>query len=206
MLAIVNDGARAQAADAETVKILALGDSLTAGYNLPPGDAFPVRLETTLRQRGHAVRVVNAGVSGDTSAGGRARLDWLLEGEAPDAVIVELGANDALRGLPPDKAEENLAAILQSLADRGTPALLAGMYAPRNLGPEYTTAFDGLYPRLAERFDVPLYPFFLEGVALQDRYLLSDGLHPNAEGVQIMVDNILPHVEALIEQVRRTRG
>ncbi|WP_343865654.1 arylesterase [Caenispirillum bisanense] len=206
MFAVVNDGARAQAADAETVKILALGDSLTAGYNLPPGDAFPVRLEAALRDRGHAVRVVNAGVSGDTTAGGLARLGWLLDGEAPDAVIVELGANDALRGLPPQKAEENLAAILQSLADRNIPTLLAGMYAPRNLGPEYIAAFDGLYPRLAERFDVPLYPFFLEGVALQDRYLLSDGLHPNAEGVQVMVDNILPHVEALVERARQTSG
>lgn len=207
VFSLVNAGSGGAAAAAgEPVTILALGDSLTAGYDLPPDDAFPVRLEKTLRTRGHDVRLVNAGVSGDTTAGGLARLEWLLSGETPDAVIVELGANDALRGLPPAKAEENLAAILKILQDRGIPVLLAGMMAPRNLGPEYVAAFDGLYPRLAERFDVPLYPFFLEGVALQDRYLLSDGLHPNADGVQVIVDNILPHVEALIERARRAGG
>lgn len=206
VFSLVNAGSGGTAAAAESVKILALGDSLTAGYDLPPADAFPVRLEEALRTSGRDVRVINAGVSGDTTAGGLARLQWLLEGETPDAVIVELGANDALRGLPPEKAEENLAAILQELKEREIPVLLAGMMAPRNLGPEYVQSFDSMYPRLAERFDVPLYPFFLEGVALQDRYLLSDGLHPNPQGVQVMVENILPYVEDLVDRARQAGG
>lgn len=206
VFSLVNGGASAPASAAEAVKILALGDSLTAGFNLPPSDAFPIRLEEALRTRGHDVRVVNAGVSGDTTAGALARLEWLLSGEAPDAVIVELGANDALRGLPPERAEQNLAGILRILKDRGIPVLLAGMMAPRNLGAEYVEAFDGMYPRLAREFDVLLYPFFLQGVALQDQYLLSDGLHPNAEGVRVMVENILPQVEALVERARQAGG
>lgn len=190
----------------DPLTILALGDSLTAGYDLPQANAFPVRLEAALRTSGYDVRVINAGVSGDTTAGGRARLDWLIAGDPPDAAIVELGANDALRGLPPEEAEKNLSAIIQSLQDKGVTVLLAGMMAPRNLGPDYTEAFDGMYPRLAERHDVLLYPFFLEGVALQEELLLDDGMHPNEAGVDVIVETILPSVEALIQRARASGG
>jgi acyl-CoA thioesterase-1 len=183
--------------DATPIRILALGDSLTAGYNLPQSNAFPIRLEAALRQKGYAVRVINAGVSGDTTAGGRARLDWAM-GDRPDVAIVELGANDALRGLDPAQAFDNLDAILGRLADAKVRVLLAGMLAPPNLGPDYAKAFDGIYPRLAAKWKVPLYPFFLDGVALHPELTQADGLHPTAAGVDRIVANILPSVQAVI--------
>lgn len=194
--------AEAEAAGGDPLTILALGDSLMAGYDLPQGDAFPVRLEEALRTRGYDVSVINAGVSGDTTAGGRARLDWLIGGDPPDAAIVELGANDALRGLPPEEAEKNLAAIIDSLQEKDVAVLLAGMMAPRNMGPDYVRDFDAMYPRLAETHGVLLYPFFMEGVALNEDLLLPDGMHPTAEGVGVMVENILPAVEKLIDRAR----
>jgi acyl-CoA thioesterase-1 len=182
------------------LRIVALGDSLTAGYGLPADAAFPNQLERALRARGHQVAVANAGVSGDTTAGGRERLDWSVP-DGTDAVILELGANDALRGLSPQRAEAALDAILQRLTERRIPVLIAGMYAPRSLGPEYVAAFDPIYPRLAERHGALLYPFFLDGV-MDVRGMTLDGLHPTREGVAIIVERILPQVEELIGRAR----
>ena len=192
-------------AAAEPVKILALGDSLTAGYGLPEADAFTTRLQQALKDKGYDVQVINAGVSGDTTAGGRARLDWAL-GDQPDVAVVELGANDGLRGLDPASTRENLDAILTTMKERGVPTLLAGMYAPRNLGREYGDRFNAIYPELAAKHDVPLYPFFLEGVALDPKLNQEDGMHPNAKGVAIVVDGILPHLTALIDSLPGANG
>ncbi|WP_404381986.1 arylesterase [Caenispirillum salinarum] len=200
------NGPAAMAAEGDPVTLLALGDSLTAGYDLPQDAAFPVRLEEALRTRGLDVKVINAGVSGDTTAGGLARLDWLISGQDIDAAIVELGANDALRGLPPEDAKKNLDAILSKLKDQGVNVLLAGMMAPRNMGPDYVKAFDAMYPALAEKHDVLLYPFFLEGVAMQEDLLLPDGMHPNERGVDVMVETILPKVEALLKRATAAGG
>lgn len=191
-------------ADADTV-IVAFGDSLTAGYQLAPHESFPAQLEKALRARGHAVSVVNAGVSGDTAASGLARLDWAVPPEV-EAVIVELGANDALRGLNPEDTRAALSEIVARLKARGLPVLLAGMMAPRNMGPEFEEAFNGIYPEVAAEHDVLLYPFFLEGVATERALNLSDGMHPNASGVAAIVDGILPKVEKLLERVDAARN
>ena len=186
-------------ASAQTVRLLAFGDSLTHGYGLPDGDTFPDQLEAALQADGYDIEVLNAGVSGDTTAGGLARVDWALF-DAPDAVLVALGANDFLRGIDPATSRDNLAGILDRLQAEGVPALLAGMYAPRNLDETYTTAFDGMYPDLAEAYDVPLYPFFLNGVALVPDLNQDDGIHPNAAGVAVIVDQMAPFVAtALID-------
>ena len=184
-------------ADAGEPGIAVLGDSLTAGYGLPREEAFPARLEAALRADGHAWRVIDAGVSGDTSAGGLARLDWVLADE-PRIVIVELGANDGLRGLPVDQLEANLDATLARIRGSGAVALLAGMRAPANFGADYDTAFHAVYQRLAARHGVAFYPFFLEGVALVPALNQADGIHPNAAGVAEIVRRILPHVAALV--------
>jgi len=185
-------------AQAAPLRIAVFGDSLTAGYGLPEAQAFPARLEAALQLRGHDVRVINAGVSGDTSAGGRARLDWTLA-DRPDVVIVELGANDALRGLDPAQTESNIDDILGRALKSGARVLLAGMRAPPNFGREYQERFDGLFPRLARKHDVALYPFFLDGVAMERSLNQSDGIHPNAAGVEIIVERILPSLEALLK-------
>ena len=190
-------GVRSPSADPKFI-IAAFGDSLTAGYGLPDADAFPVRLESALRKAGKRVRVINAGVSGDTTAGGRARLGWVLA-DKPDAVIVELGANDAMRGIDPAETFRNLAAILQVLKRRGIRVLLAGMLAPPNLGDRYTEAFNAIYPELASAYDVPLYPFFLDGVAAIPALNQPDGIHPTAEGVERIVKGILPYVVRVVE-------
>ena len=176
--------------------IWVFGDSLTAGYGLPPAQGFTTRLQAALRRAGIAAEVRNGGVAGDTAAQGRARLRWGLRGlrATPDLVIVELGANDMLRGLPPAQARSNLAAILTELKARHIPVLLAGMRAAPNLGPDYTRAFDRMYPDLAKAFGVPLYPFFLDGVAGRPRLIQADGLHPDARGVEIIVARMLPSV------------
>jgi acyl-CoA thioesterase-1 len=179
-------------------RIAVLGDSLTAGYGLAAGEGFPAQLEGALRADGFNCALIDAGVSGDTSAGGLARLDWLLA-DQPSHVIVELGANDALRALPVDQLAANLDAILARLRDEGIPALLAGMLAPPNLGRDYGEAFAAVYADLAERHGVPLYPFFLDGVALRPELLLPDRLHPTAEGVGVIVAGILPTVRAWLE-------
>jgi acyl-CoA thioesterase-1 len=192
-------GARAQAAEPV---IAVLGDSLAAGFGLAAEAAFPARLEAGLRARGVAVRVINAGVSGDTSAGGLARLDWTLDGSpglVPDLVIVELGSNDALRGLDPAETLVNLDAILTAIRDRGMTAMLAGMMAPRNLGREYAEDFDSIYPRLAEKHAIVLYPFFLDCVALDPALNQGDLIHPNGAGVGIIVERIIPFVLRALE-------
>ncbi len=186
---------------AEPVKLVAFGDSLTAGYQLPPEDAFPVQLEKALLAKGYKVNVVNAGVSGDTTSGGLSRLDWSV-GDDVDGVILELGANDALRGLPPETARKNLDSMLEQLGARGIPVLLAGMMAPPNLGEQYGRAFNSMYGELAEKHGVLLYPFFLDGVVADPRLNLGDGMHPTGEGVAIIVEKILPSVELLMEQTK----
>lgn len=182
---------------AKTVTLLALGDSLTAGYGLQPSDGFTVKLEAALRAKGHDVKVINAGVAGDTALDGLSRLDWSLD-DAVDAVMVEFGANDALRGLPVPQAAQALGGILAKLKERNLPVLLVGMQAPRNLGAEYAAAFDGMYPQLAEAHGAALYPFFLDGVAADPKLNQADGLHPNPAGVDIIVSRMLPSVEQLI--------
>jgi len=192
----------ARAADAPA-RLLVLGDSLAAGYGLPEDDAFPIRLEQALRDGGRAVEVVNGGVSGDTTAGGKARLDWLLA-DRPDAVIVELGGNDGLRGLDPAETYRNLDAILERLRAEGIPTLLAGMLAPPNLGRDYGDEFRAVFARLADEHEVAFYPFFLDGVAADPALNQPDGIHPNAAGVATIVERILPAVESLLERAAAT--
>src|SRR6476620_8925381 len=188
-----------------SVKMVVLGDSLSAGLGLPASDAFPQRLQKVLQNKGIEADVTNAGVSGDTSSGGRDRLDWSVP-DGTDAVILELGANDALRGLDPKVTRAALDAILRKLADRRIVVLLAGMQAPRNLGPEYARDFDSIYPALASTHPVVFYPFFLEGVAADSKLNQADGLHPNAAGVDTIVARILPRVEELIVRARAARA
>ena len=188
-------------ARAAELHITVLGDSLTAGYGLDRQATFPVRLEAALRQRGFAVRVSNAGVSGDTSAGGLARLDWALQ-DRPDLIIIELGANDALRGLDPQQTRENLRQILDRLRERQILPLLTGMKAPRNLGAAYYNKFDQLYPELARQYQVEFYPFFLAGVAGVADLNQADGLHPSAAGVEVVVQGILPQVENCLRNLQ----
>lgn len=192
---------RAAAAE-QAIRLLAIGDSLTAGYGLPPGEGFVPRLQAALDARGRSVRVIDAGVSGDTTAGGLARLDWALA-ENPDAVLLELGANDGLRGLPPQQVRANLNAILDRLAARNLPVLLAGMLAPPNFGAAYGREFVAVFQDLArERPDLIFYPFFLEGVAGDRALNQPDGIHPNEQGVAKVVRGILPAVEQLLDRVR----
>lgn len=186
------------AADGDEIVIVALGDSLAAGFGLGQEDAFPAQLQAALADAGVAARVINAGVSGDTTAGGRARLDWVL-GDAPDLVIVELGANDGLRGIDPDSTRANLDDIMARLAAREVTALVAGMLAPPNMGRPYGDAFNGIFPALAAKYDAVLYPFFLAGVAARPALNQDDGIHPNPAGVAVIVEQIVPYViEALV--------
>ena len=198
-------GSSALSAAGDPLRILALGDSLTAGYGLPAEDSFPAQLERALRERGYAVEVLNAGVSGDTTTGGLARLDWALA-EEPDAVILALGANDGLRAIDPALTRDNLDRILTRLGERGLPVLLLGMLAPPNLGRAYEQEFNSLYPELAEKHGVLFYPFFLEGVATRPELNQDDGIHPNAEGVAEIVERLLPEVEQLIDRAREADG
>jgi acyl-CoA thioesterase I len=192
-------------APTKPIKLVAFGDSLTAGLGLPLAAAFPAKLEAALRGKGYKVDVVNAGVSGDTVADGLARLDWSIPQDA-DAVIVELGANDALRGLDPKLTRSGLDEIVKRLRQRHVAVMLAGMYAPRNFGPDYSAQFDPIYPDLAKTYDLPLYPFFLDGVATDPKLNQGDGLHPTAAGVDIIVARILPAVEALLTKVSAQRS
>ena len=188
------------AAQPKPIRLVAFGDSLTAGFGLPKGKGFAPRLEAALRAAGLHVEVIDAGVSGDTTDMGLARLDWSVPPDAR-AVIVELGANDALRGLPPSETRRNLDDIVSRLTQRGQKVLVAGMLAPRNLGDRYVHAFDAMFPEVAAAHGALLYPFFLDGVALDGKLVQPDGLHPTAEGVEVIVARILPTVRALLARV-----
>jgi acyl-CoA thioesterase-1 len=205
LAAIGAPAAPAQVPGKEPLRIVVLGDSLVAGFLLKESDAFPAQLERALKARGHRVEVINAGVSGDTTAGGLQRLQWVVP-DGTDAVILELGANDALRGLDPAEVSANLDRIMTAVKAGGAQVLLAGMLAPRNLGEPYTRKFDAIYPALAGKHDTLLYPFFLDGVALQPQLNLSDGFHPNPKGVAEITRRILPVVEDLIARVRGRRA
>jgi acyl-CoA thioesterase I len=184
-------------AAAKPIKMVVLGDSLSAGLGLAAADAFPQKLQNALKAKGIAVDMINAGVSGDTSSGGRDRLDWSIP-QGTDAVIVELGANDALRGTDPKITRAALTDILTQLKARKIAVLLCGMLAPPNYGSDYSAQFDAIYPDLAKSFAVPLYPFFLEGVATDAKLNQADGMHPTAEGVDVIVKNMLPTVQAFL--------
>ncbi len=183
---------------AAPIRILVFGDSLTAGYGVQENEAFPARLQAAMTAAGRDVVIENAGVSGDTSAGGLARLDWALGGDKPDLIIVELGANDGLRGLPPTQTESNLDAILTRLKQENIPILLAGMLAPPNMGKEYGQEFNAIYPRLAQKHSVSLYPFFLDGVIGHPDLLQRDGLHPTPAGVDVVVSKIMPVIDRML--------
>ena len=187
------------------VKVVVLGDSLSAGLGLPGSAAFPARLQKSLKTNGIDVDMINAGVSGDTSSGGRDRLDWSVPA-GTEAVILELGANDALRGIDPKVTRAALADILTRLQARKIAVLLCGMVAPPNYGADYSARFNAIYPELAKAFQVPLYAFFLEGVASEVRLNQADGLHPTAEGIDLIVKNILPTVEAFLSPIVRQRS
>ncbi len=200
--AMAQDARTDTSSTAQPVKVVALGTSLTAGYGLEQGQGFVPQLQSALDAQGLSVVIENAGVSGDTSAGGLARLDWSLNDDV-DAVIVELGSNDALRGFEPQQTRENLTAILDALKERGLPVLLTGMLAPPNLGEEYGEEFASIYPDLAAEYDVLFYPFFLEGVAAEAALNQADGIHPNPDGVAVIVEAITPYAVQLVEHARK---
>jgi acyl-CoA thioesterase I len=185
--------------------LIAFGDSLSAGYQLRANESFPAQLQVALEAKGHKVQVINAGVSGDTTAGGLDRLEWTLQPGA-DAVIMELGANDALRGLDPKIPRTNIDKMMTMLGTKGIPVLLTGMKAPGNWGADYVKSFAAIYPDLAVKHDAALYPFFLDGVALNPALVLSDGLHPSAKGVAEIVKRILPDVEALVAKAEAKKA
>jgi len=203
-LALVMGGTVQEDAEAASrpLRLVALGDSLTAGYNLPQTAAFPTVLEKALRAKGHNVEIANAGVSGDTATGGLDRLDWSVP-DGTDGVIVELGANDMLRGLDPAITRNAIQAIVSRLEARNIPVMLAGIYAPRNLGADYVQRFDSLYRDIADQHGLVLYPFFLEGVVGDRSLNLPDGLHPTAKGVEVIVERILPSVETFLDRVQQ---
>ena len=188
----------------QPVKIVVLGDSLSTGLGLPANEAFPVKLSRALQAKGYAVDVADAGVSGDTASAGLARLNWSVP-EGTDAVIVEFGANDALRGVDPKVTRGALDSILRGLKTRGIEVLLAGMQSPRNMGPDYVRAFDSIFPELAASQGVLFYPFFLDGVATDPKLNQRDGLHPTAAGVDVIVARMLPKAEELVTRVRAKR-
>jgi acyl-CoA thioesterase-1 len=208
-LALVAAGtAAAQApagSGAKPIKMVVLGDSLSAGLGLSASAAFPARLQNALKNKSIAVDMINAGVSGDTSSGGRDRLDWSVP-EGTEAVILELGANDALRGIDPAVTRAALSDILTRLKARKIAVLLCGMVAPPNYGSDYSARFNAIYPDLAKAFGVPLYPFFLDGVATEARLNQADGLHPTADGIDVIVKNILPTVQAFVGTISGQRS
>jgi acyl-CoA thioesterase-1 len=190
----------AAAANARTINLVGFGDSLMAGYQLPAGDGFPEKLQAALKAKGLDVTVANAGVSGDTTAAGLARIDWSVP-DGTDGVILELGANDALRGIPPEESEKNLDQMIIRLKERGIAVLLAGMMAPPNMGADYAARFNPIYQKLSEKHGLPLYAFFLDGVALEPGLKLEDGMHPNAKGIDVMVEKMAPAVTNFVETI-----
>ena len=187
------------------VKIVALGDSLIAGFGLPASALFPTKLERALKDKGFAVEIANAGVSGDTASGGLARLDWSVP-DGTEAVILELGANDMLRGVEPKVTREALDTIIRRLKQRGIEVLLCGMLVPPNLGPDYAQAFNAIYPELASTHGLVFYPFFLDGIAADPKFNQRDGIHPSAAGIATIVARIVPKAEELVARVRAKRG
>lgn len=205
LMLVFMTGANPAWADAtKPVRLVVLGDSLSAGLGLPAQEAFPQKLQKALQAKGIAVDMTNAGVSGDTTSGGRDRLDWSVP-EGTDGVIVELGANDALRGIDPALTRTALTDIVQRLKARKISVMLCGMLAPPNYGADYAARFNSIYPDLAKKFDVPLYPFFLDGVAADAKLNQADGIHPTAAGVDIIVGNIMPTVEAFLGTITEQR-
>lgn len=188
-------------AAAEPLQLVGFGDSLMAGYQLPQEDALPAQLERQLVAKGLDVVIANAGVSGDTTSGGLSRVDWSVP-EGTDGVILELGANDALRGIPPEQTEKNLEQIILRLKERNIPILLVGMLAPPNMGDDYGKRFNAIYPRLAEKYGLPLYPFVLDGVITDRSLLLEDGMHPNTKGLQIMAERLAPLAESWVKGIK----
>ncbi|WP_018235943.1 arylesterase [Ensifer sp. BR816] len=189
-------------ARAESLSFVAFGDSLMAGYQLPPEDAFPARLEKALKDKGFDITVANAGVSGDTTSGGRARIDWSVP-DGTKGVILELGANDALRGIPPEETRNNLEAMIVRLKERGVAVLLAGMMAPPNMGADYAARFNSIYSDLAREHSLAFYPFFLDGVVTRAELQLEDGMHPNSDGIAIMVERFLPTAEQFVRSLQK---
>lgn len=189
---------RAEAAD--PIQLVGLGDSLMAGYQLPQEDALPAQLQRELTGKGYSVVIANAGVSGDTSSGGLSRVDWSVP-DGTGGVILELGANDALRGIAPEQTEKNLDQIITRLKERGIAILLVGVLAPPNMGADYGQKFNAIYPRLAAKHALPLYPFILDGVINEPSLLLEDGMHPNTKGLTLMAGRMLPLTEELIKSV-----
>ncbi|NUS68735.1 MAG: arylesterase [Ensifer adhaerens] len=202
-LALMMTFALSWTARAETISLIGFGDSLMAGYQLPPEDAFPARLEKALKEKGFDVTIANAGVSGDTSSGGLARIDWSVP-DGTKGVILELGANDALRGIAPEETRKNIEAMITRLKDRGIAVLLAGMMAPPNMGADYAARFNPIYPEIAEKYGLELYPFFLDGVVTEAKLKLEDGMHPNGDGVGVMVEKALPVVERFLATLNKT--
>ena len=194
-----------EAASGRPIKIVALGDSLTAGFGLPANDAFPAKLVAALKAKGANIEITNAGVSGDTASGGLERLDWAIAQDT-DAVIVELGANDGLRGLDPKITRKAIDAIVKRLTERNITVLLCGMLAPPNLGSEYGAKFNSIFPDVAKTYNALLYPFFLTGVVTDPKLKQRDGLHPTSAGVDVIVTNILPSVEQMIARAKSQRG
>ncbi|MBX4869009.1 arylesterase [Rhizobium bangladeshense] len=190
----------AASANARTINLVGFGDSLMAGYQLPPGDGFPEKLQAALKGKGFDVAIANAGVSGDTTTGGLARIDWSVP-DGTDGVILELGANDALRGIPPEESEKNLDQMITRLKERGIAVLLVGMMAPPNMGADYAARFNPIYRKLSEKHGVRLYAFFLDGVVLDAGLKLSDGIHPNAKGVDVMVEKMEADVTNFVEAI-----
>jgi acyl-CoA thioesterase-1 len=204
VMSVLSLAALPASAQSRTIQLVGLGDSLMAGYQLAPSESYTAQLETALKKKGHDVTVANAGVSGDTTSAGLSRVDWSVP-EGTDGVILELGANDALRGISPEETEKNLDAIIVRLKERGIPVLLAGMLAPPNMGGDYAERFNPIYARLAEKHEVPLYPFFLDGVTTVEGMRLEDGMHPNVKGVAAMVDKSLPAVEMFLVDIGQAR-
>ncbi|API54117.1 arylesterase [Rhizobium leguminosarum] len=195
----------ATGAAARTINLVGFGDSLMAGYQLPPGDGFPEKLQAALKAKGLDVTIANAGVSGDTTTGGLARIDWSVP-DGTDGVILELGANDALRGIPPEESAKNLDQMITRLKERGIAVLLAGIIAPPNMGADYAARFNPIYQKLSEKHGLPLYAFFLDGVALEAGLKLDDGMHPNARGIDVMVEKMEPAVTNFVEAISSVKN
>jgi len=202
---IVASMAFAVVANARTISLVGFGDSLMAGYQLPPGDGFPEKLQAALTAKGVDVSIANAGVSGDTTAGGLARIDWSVP-DGTDGVILELGGNDALRGIPPEESEKNLDQIIARLKERGVAVLLVGMLAPPNMGGDYAARFNSIYEKLAQKHGVALYPFFLDGVALDAGLKLEDGMHPNSKGIDVMVEKMEPAITQFLGTISTVKN